>query len=51
MNEDIMDHFVSKIDELFADIFEEDDEFYKETSNRYAIAILVRGYRDFFESP
>ncbi len=48
VNEDLKAHFLAKIDDLFTDIFINDDQFYKETKNRYAIAVLVRGYRDFY---
>jgi hypothetical protein len=49
VNEDLKIHFLTKIDELFSDIFADDDQFYRETKNRYAIAILVRGYKEFYE--
>lgn len=48
INEELKNHFLAKIDQLFSDIFIENDKFYKETKNRYAIAILVSGYKDFF---
>ena len=51
INENIKNHFLSKIDELFSDIFIENEKFYKETGNRYAIPLLVQGYKDFFNSP
>lgn len=48
VNEDLKAHFLAKIDELFADIFADDDQFYRETKNKYAVAVLVRGYKDFY---
>jgi len=48
VNEELKKHFLTKIDEKFTDIFAEDDAFYRETKNRYAVAILVRQYKDFF---
>jgi hypothetical protein len=34
VNEDLKTHFLAKIDELFDDIFADDDQFYRETKNR-----------------
>lgn len=48
VNEDLKTYFLAKIDELFTDIFADDDQFYRETKNRYAVAVLVRGYKDFY---
>ena len=50
VNEDLKNHFLSKIDELFSDILIDNDKFYKNTKNRYAIAILIQGYKDFFKN-
>ncbi len=48
INKEVANHFVNKIDELFADVFAENAIFYKETKNRYVVAIIVQGYKDFF---
>ncbi|MEX2029298.1 MAG: hypothetical protein WD963_02340 [Candidatus Paceibacterota bacterium] len=50
VNENLKNHFLAKIDQLFGDIFIDNDAFYKETGNRYAVAVLVKGYKDFFQS-
>lgn len=49
INQNIKSYFVARIDELFSDIFIENEKFYKETKNRYAIAILVQSYKDFYK--
>jgi hypothetical protein len=49
VNEDLKNHFLAKIDELFKDILIDNEKFYKETKNRYAIAILISGYQNFFK--
>ncbi len=49
INEDLKNYFLTKIDDLFDDILVDDDAFYQETKNRYAIAVLIRGYKEFFE--
>ena len=48
VNENLKNHFISKIDKLFSNIFIDNEQFYQETKNRYAIAILVQSYKDFF---
>jgi len=48
VNEGLKSHFLNKIDELFKDILIDNETFYKKTKNRYAIAILISGYKDFF---
>ena len=50
INEDLRNHFVAKIDELFGDILIADDLYHKETKNRYAVAVLIRNYKDFLVS-
>src|SRR3989338_4271104 len=50
IDEDLKNHFVSKIDDLFGDILIADDLFHKETNSRYAIAVLIRNYKNFFTS-
>ena len=50
VKDQIMTHFISEIDRLFSDIFVDNENFYQETGNRYAVAFLVEGYKDFFSS-
>jgi len=50
IDEDLKNHFVSKIDDLFGDILIADDLFHKETNSRYAIAVLIRNYNNFLIS-
>lgn len=50
VDEELRDHFSTKIDELFGDVLIADDLFHKETNNRYAIAVLIRNYKNFFIS-
>lgn len=48
INQELKDHFLGKIDELFSDILIADDLSYKEKKIRYAIPVVVRGYKNFF---
>jgi hypothetical protein len=50
IDENLRDHFVAKTDRLFGDILIDDDRFYEKTKNRYAIAVLIRNYKEFFSS-
>lgn len=50
VNEDLKNHFLIKMDSLFKDVLAQNDIFYKETKNRYAVAILINNYKDFFTS-
>ncbi len=49
INENLKSHFLSKIDDLFKDILVDNEKYYKETKNRYAVAILIQNYIDFFK--
>lgn len=48
VNEDLKNHFLKKIDELFTDILTDNEIFYKETKNRYVVPVIIQGYKDFF---
>jgi len=50
INGDLRNHFIAKIDELFGDILIADDLYHKETKNRYAVAVLIKNYKNFFIS-
>lgn len=47
-NEDLKAHFIAKIDQLFKDILIDSDLYYKKTKNRYAVAVIISGYKNFF---
>jgi hypothetical protein len=49
INEDLKQFLLMKIDQKFSDILKDDDVYHKKTSNRYAVAVLIRGYKDFFK--
>jgi len=50
VNDELKSYFLSRIDVIFKDILIDNDLFYQKTKNRYAVAILVRGYIDFFKT-
>lgn len=47
IDKELKEYFLAKIDEKFSDILVDNDTFYAKTKNRYAIAVLVDGYKDF----
>jgi hypothetical protein len=47
---DLRDYFLKEISRLFDDAFADEDIFYKKTKNKYAITMIVRGYRDFLNN-
>lgn len=48
VNEEVKGHFLAKIDELFGDILEKDDIYYKEKKVRNVVPVIINGYKTFF---
>ncbi len=48
IKEDVKNYFLSTIQRLFGGILADNEKFYEETGSRYAVAVLIQGYKDFF---
>lgn len=47
INPEVGDYLLKRIDDLFSDVLVENEKFYAETGNRYAVAVAIESYRGF----